>query len=115
MSADSRRYSFSPQWSDPGDPTDAPLDYRGGPLKRTAPPGSPLVNALHCAETIASKFAESSGQIELAQHALLEANGIASKEAARIIAQETEARMPCTQPPPCTPTRAGNGPAPFGR
>jgi hypothetical protein len=93
MSADSRRYSFSPQWSDPGDPTDAPLDYRGGPLKRTAPPGSPLVNALHCAETIASKFAESSGQIELAQHALLEANGIASKEAARIIAQETEARM----------------------
>jgi hypothetical protein len=52
-----------------------------------------LVNVLHCAEAIASKLVESAGQIELAQQALLEANRIAPKEAARIIAQETEARM----------------------
>lgn len=89
---DSRRYSFYPEWPDPADPVDEPLDYRGGPLAFTPAAISPMTNVLHCAEAVAGKLVENAAKIDAAQRALLQAKGIASDDAARIIAQEADAR-----------------------
>lgn len=92
MSVNSRRYSFDPRWPDPGEPSEAPLDYQGGLLVLTRAPASALSNALRCAETIAGKLVASVRQIETAQHALFAAKDFTRGERERIIAQEADAR-----------------------
>jgi hypothetical protein len=92
MTVQSRRYSLEPDQPDPGEPTEEPLDYLGGPLTLTNAPSSALGNVLRCAEAITDKLVENTRQIEAAQRALLAAKGIVDEERAHIIAQEADAR-----------------------
>jgi hypothetical protein len=92
MTVQSRRYCLDPDESDLGEPTEAPLDYLGGPLTLTSMPAPALSNALHCATTIIEKLIESAGQLEAAQRALLAAKDITGEQSERILAQAADAR-----------------------